>query len=350
MTRTRVAVVGAGFGRYALVPAFRCDPRCEIVAICTRSDDSAARAAAELGIARAYSDAAVMMDDGGIDAVAIATPPSSQPLVAKLALSRSVAVFAEKLLALSVEDARGLSEAAETAGVANVVDYIFPELDVWMAARDLVRDGFIGPVRHMTVSWMIETHDNRYGLETWKTEPRSGGGALQHFAPHVFYYVEWLLGPIERLSATAWRAPDSCRPGDTSVVLGLEFASGASGSISLSTTAPLGSGHRMEIYGSSGALVLVNDTRDFVRGFRLLAGNKDTQRLGETGTFSPMEPSVGVDSRVEPVSRLASRFVDWIRTGQPTRPSFRDGLRVQVLLETAKRSHLTGSRILVPHG
>jgi predicted dehydrogenase len=348
MTRTRVAVVGGGFGRYALAPAFRRDPRCEVVAVCTRSRASAERVAAELGIARAYADPGAMFDEGGFDAVAIATPPASQPPIARLALERSVPVFAEKLLALTVEDARSLAEMAESARVANVVDYIFPEIEAWRTARDLLRDAYIGSLRHLAVEWMIESYDHRNGLETWKTDDASGGGVLLHFGPHVFYYLEWLMGSIARLSATVTRAPDSRRSGDTAVTLGLEFASGASGSVTLSTAAPLGRGHRVEIYGSSGALLLVNDSGDHVRGFRLLAGNRGTQGLRAIEPEAPGEPLEGMDARVGPVSRLASRFVDWIHTGQPTRPSFRDGLRVQLLLDAAARSHRTGSRVGVP--
>jgi predicted dehydrogenase len=346
MTRTRIAVVGAGFGRYALVPAFRNDPRCEIVAICTRSVVTAARAAAELGISRAYADAATMFDDGGIDAVAVASPPSAQAQLVRLALSRSIPVFAEKLLALSVDDACALRDAAREAGVANAMDYIFPELDAWSAGRSLLEDGYIGVPRHLTVSWMIESHDQRYALETWKTDAEAGGGALHHFGPHVLHYVEWLLGSISHLSAVIARAPDSSRPGDTAADLCLEFANGASGTVSLSTAAPLGTGHRVEIFGSRGGLVLTNETNDPVRGFRLLAGNKDTVNLREVRRAE--NPSIpGLDSRVESVSRIASRFLDWIQTGKPMRPSFEDGARVQVLLDAAMRAHATGSRICV---
>lgn len=346
--RTRVAVVGAGFGRYALAPAFRRDPRCEVVAICARSPESANRAASELGIERVYTDPVAMLDAGSIDAIAIATPPHVQPAVAMLALARAMPVFLEKLLALSVEDARVLTAAAQRAGVANVVDYIFPELEPWRACRALLDEGFVGSLRHLTVRWMLESYDNRCSLETWKTDPALGGGALSHFGPHMFYYVEWLMGPIERLSATLSRAPDSRRPGDTAVALSLQFVSGATASVSLSTAAPFGSGHHVEIYGSEGALVLANDGVDHVRGFRLLVGNRASNELTEVRMPTSTGPRGGIDARVEPVSRLTSRFVDWIRTGRETRPSFREGLRVQVLLEAANHSHLMGCRVAVP--
>jgi predicted dehydrogenase len=55
-----------------------------------------------------------------------------------------------------------------------------------------------------------------------------------------------------------------------------------------------------------------------------------------------------VDGRVGPVSNLARRFLDWIETGVPTAPSFREGLRVQTLLAAARRSDETGTTVSIP--
>ncbi|MDB4888786.1 MAG: oxidoreductase [Gemmatimonadetes bacterium] len=303
-----------------------------------------------MGVPRTYTDVGAMFDAGGIDAVAIATPPSAQPEIVAQALSRSIPVFVEKLLAPDLDGARRLAELARGAGVANVIDYIFPELDVFRQARALIDAGFVGVPRELSVTWMIESHDNRLGLETWKTDPDQGGGALQHFGPHVMYYVEWLMGSIERLSSTLAKAPSSSRPGDTAVNLGLTFASGAFGSIRLSTGAPLGSGHRIEIYGSEGALVLVNESKDVVRGFRLRKGDRASGSMSDVTPPSPSAWDDSVDARVEPVSRLTSRFLDWIREGRETGPTFREGLRVQRLLDAAIRSHLAGASVSVAQG
>lgn len=316
--------------------------------MCARSSQSLARAQAELGVERIYTDAETMLSDGAIDAVAVASPPYVQPAIAGLALSRSLPVFLEKMLAMSVEEARVLRDTAERTGVANVVDYIFPELQPWRACRSRLDQGFVGTPRHLNVRWMQESHDYRHALETWKTDPRLGGGALNHFGSHVLYYIEWLMGPIADLSCALGRAPDSGRPGDTSVSLSLQFVSGASGSVSLSTAAPFGSGHHVEVYGSDGALMLTNDSADPMRGFRLFAARRGDSGVTQVPTPTDADADPLIDARVEPVSHIATRFIDWIRTGQATRPSFREGLRVQILLEAAIRSHLDGSRVAIP--
>ena len=56
-------------------------------------------------------------------------------------------------------------------------------------------------------------------------------------------------------------------------------------------------------------------------------------------------PIAGVDGRIAVVSRLTSRFADWIDNGTAASPDFGDGLRVQQLLSAARRSHESGGRL-----
>ena len=35
--KLNIGIVGGGFGKYGIIPAFRLDPRCSILAVCTKS-------------------------------------------------------------------------------------------------------------------------------------------------------------------------------------------------------------------------------------------------------------------------------------------------------------------------
>ena len=77
----RVGIIGSNFGRTVLLPAFRADRRCEVVALAGRERANRGHAR-EAGIARAYDAWAELVEDDAIDAVAIATPPALQPDIA----------------------------------------------------------------------------------------------------------------------------------------------------------------------------------------------------------------------------------------------------------------------------
>ncbi len=333
--KIRIGVVGIGFGQQVLVPAFRTDARCEVALLCASSRERAAKAAAKLEVPRACGDWREVVDDPDIDALAIATPATVQPDIARAALQAGKPVFCEKPLAVSVAAAEALAEAAREARVANMVDFEFREVEPWRKAKAILVAGGIGSLRHLVVSWNLETYANRMKLSSWKTKTAVGGGVLHLFTAHTFYYLEWLAGEIRGLCARLGAAPGDQRPGDTLNILSLEFASGAVAAVTISSQAPLGNGHRLEFYGSDGALVLDNPTKDYINGFRLRHGSRAGGRLETIMEAAP----AGEDGRVRAVGSLTRRFVDWITTGATASPTIQDGLRVQRLMAAAQRSH-----------
>jgi predicted dehydrogenase len=329
--RVRVGIVGLGFGGRVLLPAFRSHAACEVAGVAAGRAEHAREAAAREGVA-AYDTWQAMVDDPRIDAVVVAAPPALHAPMALAALRAGKHVFCEKPLADSVDAAERMAAAAAASRRANMVDLEFPDIPEWQQAQRLIAGGSIGRPRHVTVSWHVETYANRERLQNWKTDVAQGGGALNDFAVHTVYYLEWLLGPIEMV----WAAPLDDDRRDVLVVLSLRFSSGATGAVAISTAAPLGDGHSVTIYGDDGAVALRNATSDYARGFSLLAGTR------ANGALQPVPvawPAGGeTDGRTVVAGRLADRFLTWIREGRAAQPAFADGLRVQTVLETAWRS------------
>lgn len=347
MKKIQLGIVGLGFGQYVHLPAFRFDKRCEISGICGTSLDRTRKVANQWVIPKAYADWRLMLDKGGFDAIAIATPPGVQSDIAAVALEHSIPVFGEKPLAHTKKAAQTLVDFSESAGVANMVDFIFPEIETWKMARNLISKGSLGSVRNLIVNWNIETYSNRQGLDSWKGTTQMGGGALFNLGSHIFYYLEWFLGPIAELSAKIYQPHGKNWKGDTFNALSIRFQSGVVASVSVGTASLFGGGHRLEFYGEQGTLTLENKTGDPVDGFRLFFGTRDETELREM-TVNKTQSGTFDDGRVLPVSHLAKRFLDWIETGVPSKPSFQEGFRVQCLLEAARQSNETGCWVTIP--
>ncbi|MDA2928794.1 Gfo/Idh/MocA family oxidoreductase [Acidobacteria bacterium AH-259-O06] len=341
-----VGVIGIGFGQQVHIPAFRSDARCDVTAICASTFARAQSVADRLQVPKAYGDWRQMLADPKIEAIAVATPPALQATIVMEALAKHKHVFCEKPLATARETAREMLEAACEAGLAHMVDFEFPEIEAWRRAKEILDSGSLGRVRHGVVSWQVETYVNRVGLKSWKSSPEDSGGALNLFVSHTFQYLEWLLGPIRNLSARLFSSAENRgQPqSDTLAVLCLEHANGTPVSVSVSSGAFLGTGHRVEIYGDEGSLVLDNPTSDYVSGFRLLYGTRKTARLE---TVHTEQPGSTEDGRVMVVGRLVERFANWIRDGIPGTPNLEDGYRVQCLLDAAHRAHKKGTQINV---
>lgn len=342
-TEIRVGVVGLGFGRQVHVPAFQSVPGCRVAAIAGRDADRAAAAAVTVPGARGFGSWREMLDAGVLDAVSIAVPPVAQPEIAIAAAERGLAVFCEKPAAGDVEQAEAMLAAVRRHGVAHAVNFLFPEIPAWQVARDAVA-GMAAqqPLQQAALAWRVETYAHRHDLrDGWKRSQAGGGGALSTFVSHSAYYLEWLLGPVGRVLARLLPSADD----DAQVMAWLDFDSGLHATLDVATNCPFGSGHRLEIYGHDGAVVLDNPAADYVRGFRVQGESRGNAAL------PPVPPIPGeTDGRTWATSRIAARFVERIRHGGLGGPDLADGLRVQRILAACRESNRTGRWVEVPRG
>lgn len=332
-TPLKVAVFGAGFGAYCLTPAFQCDPRTEVSLLCSPSAERRNAAIRKYGVGFGCATLEEALDHGPFDIAAIAVPPVAQHDIAMACLARGIPVLAEKPLAANTASAQAAAAQAERAGVPTAIDFQFPEIDAWREAKRRLDEGDIGQLRHVVVTWLMESHDIRNRLSGWKTDRAAGGGVMSHFGSHTLYYLEWLCGQIADAHTRLDTTPGLRTSGDTLANLALRFQSGASGSVCLCSAAPAGTGHRIELYGETGMLALVNEPPDHV-AFQLYAASREAPA---PQPIMPAEPDravrEGEDPRVVPIARLVRRFVDTVKTGGTFTPGFREGLRVQLLLD-----------------
>ena len=337
----RIGIVGCNYGRSVHLPAFRADPRCSVIALAGSDLARTVEMARESNIAAAFGSWEELLAHPYIDAISIAAPPSLQPAIALRALEFGKAVFAEKPIAAHLSDAEAMAQAAVASGRATMVDFNFSAIPAWRKAKELLDQGAIGRLRHVSVNWNVENYGTRMRIRNWKANGEDGGGALGNFASHSFHYIEWLCGPILGLSARLSGVPDA-PDFETNAIIGITFQSGATGSIVVSCASYLGSGHRIEFYGEDGTLTLCNATRDYARGFELRLARRPAPELTRIDVIDPLDIDPAADGRIAPVSRLAATFLDAIQSGQRAVPGFAEGLRVQILLDTARRANTRG--------
>ena len=334
-----VGIVGCNYGRTVLIPAFRHDPRCEVVALAGTDSARTAEFARAAKVPHGLGAWQALVEEREVAIVAIAVPPKLQPAIAQRALELGKPVFLEKPLASDLTGAQLILESACKSGRPTVIDFNFPELPSWQHAKALLDDGAIGRLRNVVVTWNFENQATRQRLESWKTRSEGGGGILGNFVSHCFYNLEWLCGPISSLTARVFALPDG--KADGSIALALAFASGAGGSLQVSSASFLGSGHRIELYGEEGTLVLSNPSADYFRGFELRLGHRGEDAL-KAIPIEEAHADQSIDSRAGAVGRLVRRFVDACESGGTPSPGVADGYRVQCLIDAAQCAHATG--------
>lgn len=352
MTKDRfsIALVGAGFGRLHGA-AFQKSPLARVGAVCSRTTERAGELAAEFGVP-GYTDVERLIAEQSPDVVCFAVPAGVQATLASIVARRGIAVFLEKPLSPDVETAQNLVAALQEHSVLSAVNFEFAELFTFREAKRLLEQNAIGELRHVVVRWELETYSNRISEASWKTTTSDGGGALNLFGSHVLYYLEWLLGPLSSLSADLSRAPSDARQHDSVDTLSMKTVAGVPIAFQLSTCSFGGGGHSIEFFGENGRLHLYNRGGDHVLGFELaLTTRQDAASHVVCRESENPEVVAGEDGRIAPTARIAARLLHALRDRQPMVPSAAEGLRVQRLLDAARLSSQTGTRIeLLPGG
>ncbi|MEJ2436342.1 MAG: Gfo/Idh/MocA family oxidoreductase [Pseudolabrys sp.] len=320
MADLRLGIVGSNYGWTVLLPAFRADPRCKVVALAGSDKARTEARAREAGVPKACDDWSALVGDRQVDAVAIAVPPALQAEIAIAALKAGKPVFAEKPMAATLADARAMLAAADESRLPAMIDLDFHRIAAWRRAKHMLDNGAIGTLRHIAVHWQVENASTRMRARTWKTLSDAGGGVLGNFVSHCLH-----------------------------AAMAFGFAGGHMASLAMSCASYLGSGHRVECYGEDGTLVLSNTTSDYMRGFELWHARRPAAALAQIAVEDP-EDARYPDGRIAPVSRLARIFLDAIEKGGAAEPDFAAGYRVQQLIAAAQRSHEEGETVDVGPG
>ena len=113
------------------------------------------------------------------------------------------------------------------------------------------------------------------------------------------------------------------RPEDSVYIL-LDFHSGASGMIALSTNTYKGLGHLLEITGTEGTATIKNFSGGTLANFELEVNFKSGESLKQ---LSNLKSTDSLDDRIIAVSSLVKRFGDWIQKEEIQTPNMSDSIR-----------------------
>lgn len=329
----KIGIVGSGFGLYGLLPAFHSLSGCRVVAICGKRTERLTKYCASIGLEHIYQDWGQMLADEQLDALAIAVVPSAQYEIAKTAIRAGLHVFAEKPLAASVRQARELSLLARKYKVVTAVDFLFPEIEAWKAVKKLLDRRAVGRLRCISASWHFQSYDIKNGIASWKTDPTQGGGALAGYCSHFLYNLEFFGGEISHIRSQLSHSKASLGGGEVGVDALLTFKNGIQGIMHFNCNTPGLHEHRYEFLCERGCIILENQD-SITREFKVTVTAPGSVRQTPVRDTEPANSKE--DERVRVVRKLARRFVASCRKRRSMTPSFKEGFRVQELVEAVR--------------
>lgn len=183
-------------------PAFNEVAGSHIEAVMSRSEDKARLYAERHHIRKWYTDAQELIDDPHVNAIYIATPPSSHATFAIMAMRAGKPCYVEKPLASSYEDCVRINHISMQTGVPCFVAYYRRYLPYFQKVKQIVDNGTLGKVVNVQIRFSVPPRDLDYratGTLPWRLQPDiSGGGYFYDLAPHQLDLLQEMFGVITR--------------------------------------------------------------------------------------------------------------------------------------------------------
>ena len=306
----KVVVIGTGFGRYLVAPAFQ-DVGCAVTVVSPR-DAAGVRAAVE----------------APCDLVSVHSPPFMHLEHVKLAAERGRLVLCDKPFGRNAAEARAMADAAARAGVPDYLNFEFRCDPIRQKLKALLDEGAIGAPQH--VSWTMYTARGRDRPHGWLFEAETGGGWIGAFGSHVIDALRWLFGEIAEVGGRtrtevklrADRQTGAMRPctAEDAFTAWLRLQNGVTVALDTAFAAALDVPERITVFGSEGVLQIG-------AGRQLSLLRPGRQPVQHDFSNSETDPHL-------PAMRIWAEAVRAaVAEGRKTGPDFQDGLACAQVLD-----------------
>jgi predicted dehydrogenase len=349
-----IGIIGTGFARTTQIPGFRDCMGARVVAIASRNRAHAESVAHEFDIENVVTDWRDLIAREEIDLISIVTPPALHCEMTLAALEQGKAVLCEKPMAMNAHEALQMTERAREAGVLALIDHELRFLKSRRTMRAMLHSGAIGTVRHCNYLFRSDYRGLQDQSWDWWSDQKMGGGTLGAIGSHVVDSFRWMLGTeiasvCAMLTTHITNRPDKTTgqtravTSDDEAKLFFRFtdsvlAKGTTGTALLSVVEPGRHANCLELYGSTGAL-MIEETGELWHS------------PSGSGAWRPvqvhqdrMAPGMRPASWSRGFATLSCQIVEALRAGEKSidgAATFDDGYRVQLVLDAARESNQT---------
>ncbi len=229
MEPVRWGILGTGAIAKQMAAAIGAVPEAELAAVGSRTlekarefaREAAERAGASEAACRPYGSYEELAANGDLDVVYVATPHPMHAENSLLCLENGKAVLCEKPFALNAAQARQIVAKARERGLFLMEAMWTRFFPIMVKLREILAEGSIGAVKVVAADFGFRAD---FDPESRLFDPALGGGALLDVGVYCVSLASMVLGPPNRVAATATLAPTGVD--ETSAYL-LSHASGA---------------------------------------------------------------------------------------------------------------------------
>lgn len=326
----RVGIVGAGFGAY-LARTLAAIADVEIAGIADRGNRPGLGALARSVGTISYSSAEDLIKAERPDAVVIALPPHRRDKVITAALSDGLAIFIEKPMSGSLQQAEKITDLLARSEAPVMMGFSFRHHAPVVALRSLL-DGELGRPLLASGAYVF---DWRPPDRSWVWKEEQGGGFFNENSCHLFDVVCHLMGEPKAVFAAGGRHLEAPSTAAASVVI--DFGDGRTAALALGGigTAAISGFPHLELFAEGGQARL--------GGLDHMWTNLDWALRGRS--FQSQITTVPERIETTRYTPALTQFINCVKTGAKPVTGPADGLRAVRIADAVYRSLAKGKPI-----
>jgi predicted dehydrogenase len=275
------------------------------------------------------TDFDTVLKDPEVDMISVCSPTDSHRDLAIRALRADKNVLLEKPIALTINDALEIRDAARDSGAVLMIAQVIRFFTGYQMLRDDVRDGLLGSVLSVRGARLSNRPD---WAQWWHDEARSGGVVVD-FSIHDYDQLNLFLGEPIAVSAVS---RNSLGPIETTV----EYREGGIGQVlsfaDTASTVPFTSS--ISALGTAGAA-------DYNFAAAAATAGAGVNRYTRSGVGGSLEFDIAND---EPYTAQVKYFLDCATAGdQPGLTTIESAIRALEVSLAARQSIATGKRVVI---
>ena len=206
-------------------PAFQKCDRSELLAVMRRDTDLAEDFAKRHNVSFWYDDADKLLENQEINAVYVATPPSTHLEYALKALSLHKNVYLEKPMALTSKEAEIIGEAVKSSRGKLSVAHYRRKLPAFVKVKELIDSNAIGKILVVDIQ-ILQPKKSKLianSEENWRLDPQvSGGGLFYDIAPHQIDLMYHYFGAFKNISGLSTSSTSEMVEDTVNGIIGFE--------------------------------------------------------------------------------------------------------------------------------
>ncbi|MCM3768686.1 Gfo/Idh/MocA family protein [Neobacillus niacini] len=357
MQKIKVGIIGTGFGAKVHAPMMKFHEGFEVAAIASVSRGNVENAKTVSGVENIYTDWKQMLQQESLDLVVVASAIHLHKDMVLAAYEKGLHVVCEKPMALSTEETVLMLAARENAGKLGLINHEFRFLPARQKVKEILDGSSLGKVLHVRY---LCTFQNYLSLMAnprgWLAKEETGGGMLGALGSHMTDSLHWWFEsrfsevfanlPIHVPTQISEDGTVEHRTADDAYQVIGKLENGTTVTMELvSATRQTANTWRLEIFGTNGTLVMLDDYQVF-----LASGDAQLEKIELLSDLTAPEDMPAVPARYyNGFHRALDALYETVTSGikHPYLADFHNGHETQKVLDAIRLSAKEGRKITI---